>query len=90
MVIEFLRRLENSHFLSIFFLTFTAIVCILYVYYLGGVNVKVKKVKVTYSLAENYVEALQKESARTGLTMSTIVMLALQNYFKKGGRSVRK
>ena len=46
---------------------------------------KVKKVKVTYSLAENYVEALQKESARTGLTMSTIVMLALQNYFKKGG-----
>lgn len=44
---------------------------------------KVKKVKVTYSLAENYVEALQKESARTGLTMSTIVMLALQNYFKK-------
>ena len=51
---------------------------------------KVKKVKVTYSLAENYVEALQKESARTGLTMSTIVMLALQNYFKKGGRSVGK
>lgn len=44
---------------------------------------KIGKAKATFSLTENLVEKLQEESAREGLPMSTIVILALNAYFKR-------
>ncbi len=45
----------------------------------------ISKIKATFSLTSTVVEQLKECSQKEGLNMSTIVILALNDYFKKKG-----
>ena len=40
--------------------------------------------RATYSLPNQIVDRLRKESAKTGLAMSEIIRRAVEQYFRKG------
>lgn len=44
---------------------------------------KIGKVKATFSLTETLVAKLHKDADEHGMDMSTIVILALQDYYRK-------
>lgn len=47
---------------------------------------KIEKAKATFSLTKPLVEKLRAESAKEGLDMSAIVILALSDYFRRKER----